>query len=126
MPISINWDNPQKTIIRNEFEGSWTWNEFVEAMDQVGKLMQTVSHPVDILGNMRPGNMPKTGNAIAVGRSAMLHWPANFQRLVLVTNPLLEVLGNTFKKMDSVLGPKMILVRSLEAAYEVLSRPSAV
>ncbi|MEZ4670958.1 MAG: hypothetical protein R3E39_23900 [Anaerolineae bacterium] len=125
MPITIYWDNPQKTIIRLDFQGSYNWNDFVEATKAATRLMLEVAHPVSILANMRPGNMPKNGNAIAIGRSAIQRMPANFDLLILVTNPLVEVLGNAFRHLDREFREKMILVKSVEEAYEVLAQSPA-
>jgi hypothetical protein len=46
MPVTVQWDNDQKTVLRYEFSDVWTWEEFFEAQGQREPLLQDVHHRV--------------------------------------------------------------------------------
>lgn len=46
MPVSVNWDDPEHTIIRMEYVGSWTWEDCFDAMRQANALSASAGRPV--------------------------------------------------------------------------------
>ena len=53
MSISVQWDNPEQTIVRWDFDREWTWEMFQEAQYTSNQLIQSVRHRVDIIGDVR-------------------------------------------------------------------------
>jgi hypothetical protein len=49
MGVLCTWDNAEKTVIRYDFEGWWTWKEFHAACEQAAEMRQEVSHQVDYI-----------------------------------------------------------------------------
>jgi hypothetical protein len=49
MPITVNWDNDAKTVIRYDFEGHWNWDEFRAAANEAFVFTRSVQHRVDRL-----------------------------------------------------------------------------
>lgn len=39
MSVNIEWDNPQKTILRYDIAGHWTWDELREGRQTVFRIM---------------------------------------------------------------------------------------
>jgi hypothetical protein len=122
MPIKVYWDNEEQTIIRNDFEGHWTWEEYLSMMTDMGSMMRTVDHRVDAVGNMKPGIMPASGSAMALARASMRKLPSNCGLIVIVTNPFINALLNTFKKFDKELGATLRGVSRVEDAYTLIER----
>jgi hypothetical protein len=61
MPVHVNWDDAEHTIIRVDYVGSWTWDECFEALRQANALSASVDHPVarivdDTKGSAAPPN----------------------------------------------------------------------
>lgn len=52
MPVDISWDNAEKTTLRYDLEGNWTWEEFFPAMEQGVILRAEVTHTVNIIVNL--------------------------------------------------------------------------
>jgi hypothetical protein len=46
MPVYVNWDDAEQTIIRLDYVGSWTWEECFEALSQAKALSASVDRPV--------------------------------------------------------------------------------
>ena len=122
MPITVQWDDPDETIMRNEFSGKWSWEEFFEANRQASVMMAAKDHSCDIIANMRPGTMESAGPALHNARQVMLAYPPNFGLLVVVINPLLGMLTNVFKRFDSNLGSRVVSVATLEQAREMIAK----
>lgn len=87
MPIRVYWDSPDKTVIRFDVTGRWTWDEFFTAHREARKMLDGVNHsvhfvtnPIDVVSfnHVPPGflskmmnlyryNQRKTGVSIMVG-----------------------------------------------------------
>jgi hypothetical protein len=44
MPITVAWDNAEQTILRYDFEESWTLTEFAQIRRVGYEMIDTVSH----------------------------------------------------------------------------------
>jgi hypothetical protein len=44
--VEIKWDNEQKTILRYIFTGDWTWDEYLERLNEGRTMMAEVEHSV--------------------------------------------------------------------------------
>jgi hypothetical protein len=122
MPIKLYWDNDEKTIARYDFEGRWTWDEYMTVMAELAVMMRSVDHRVDAVCNMKPGIMPTSGSAMALARASMRKLPSNCDLIVIVTNPFINALLNTFKKFDKELGAMLRGVSRVEDAYTLIER----
>jgi hypothetical protein len=122
MGIQTDWDNAEKTILRSDFEGKWTWDEYFVTMKQVVEMMKAVDHRVDAIANMKPGIMPISGSAMSNARTALSWLPANCGVIAIVTNPFVAALLSTFKQFDRRLGSLLISAKSVEEARERIAR----
>ena len=52
MTINVFWDNPQQDIIRQEFNGRWTSDEYVSSVLTMYDMMRPVPHKVHIIVDM--------------------------------------------------------------------------
>lgn len=125
MPIEIQWDDDAKTIIRENYLGQWTWDNFFAMSTQAAEMMQTVDHRVDILANMKDGIMPMSGASMSNSRQVLLALPSNWGVIVVVTNSFVSVLASVFKQFDVQLGTKMHTTDSLEKAYQIIAADRA-
>lgn len=75
MSVTVQWDNEEQTIIRYDFAGRWTWDEFYQAYDQGKKMVagkagyQVILYPRDDASQryMPPNFMT---HAVAINRQA--------------------------------------------------------
>jgi len=61
MPVTVNWDNEEKTIIRYDIIEPWTWDEMWVALEKDDELIDSIDHIVHLLFNgeaikVFPGN----------------------------------------------------------------------
>ena len=46
MSIKVSWDNPEKTVIRQDISGYWTAEEYVDSVLEMYDTMKTVTQTV--------------------------------------------------------------------------------
>lgn len=121
MSVQADWfDTEQKNIIRYEFVGSWTWDDFYTAMNHVNELMATVDHTVYIIIDFRQGRgVP--GGALTHMRSNTLRAADNWGGGVFVgINGFLKAIVNTFVQVYPRLGNRYQTAESIEEAVMVI------
>lgn len=110
MPITVTWENDQKTTAKMCFDGPWTWDEIGAALGQVADLTQSVTHRVDLIVDTRNGVQLKDQGGLMKLRQIVAdrRRPANggltvvvgsnlyFQRLM---QALLRVYGRVTQKV---------------------------
>lgn len=57
MPVSIHWDNPEKTIIYFTFEGKWTLEELYAVLDEQQKMMASIDHTAHAIVDVRDSSI---------------------------------------------------------------------
>ncbi len=121
MPIYINWDDDEKTILRHDFEGEWTWGEYFELMRNRNAYMSSVDHRVDVIANMKPGIMP-TGFALSSAKTSLQTVPANHGIFVIVVNAVVDTMLEVFKQFDRETGFFLRAANSVEEAREIIQQ----
>src|SRR5262245_10917165 len=122
MSITVEWDDDEKTILRNDYSGAWTWEEYMEAGRKNNELIASVPHRVDIIANMRAGMMPRGGSPMAISSRVIRSAPSNRGIIVVVTNSLVKGLLTVFKKIDNNIGPITFGAESLDEARQVVAK----
>ena len=83
MPITVHWDDPHQTIVRWDFEGAWTWQDFYQAQAESDALITSVEHTVDVVANVaRSPSLPR--NPLSRYRQARQSTPRNRGVVVVV------------------------------------------
>lgn len=124
MPITVQWDNIEKTVIRWVFSGIWTWDDFAAAQPTCRDLLRSVSHAVDVIADMcDTASLPP--DSFARYRQFERVTLPNRDRVVLVTtNQFIRTMAKAFNQMFPNQPTHFILTASLNEARELLMRPS--
>ena len=120
MGVNVLWDNEEKTIIRQDYQGPWTWNEFFQACAQSAGMMREVTHRVDLVADLKQGIMPRSGSSISFARKVLNDYPANWGGMIIIVNPYIGALVSVFKQFDRKLGAKVNTAPSLDAARKMI------
>jgi hypothetical protein len=125
MSITITWDNPDQTIIRETFTGRWTWEEFIDVCGrQAPAMMKTVPHTVHIISDFRESTPLPLGGAISQARNVTKNMPPNWGLLVVVSNnSLVSALVNVFSHAYSRgIGAHAHAVKTMDEAYALIGK----
>ncbi len=122
MPYLVIWDNNAQTAIRTEWQGNWTWDEYHQALDEVARLMKSVSHPVDVINTSAPNAVMPKGNPIPHFRRAAKQLPNN-NRFTINTGRtgFAQTMMKIFRRMFPKLKVTFFFASSLEEARQIIA-----
>jgi hypothetical protein len=119
MGISIRWDNAEKTIIRWDFEGRWTLDEFRRSLQLSTTLAEDTGHTVYGLVVMR-GICP--ANVVQIRQYVVNQCPVNMRSLVFVgASGLVESTLSILNKLCPN-APQSVFVATVDDAYEIITQ----
>ena len=82
--IQVNWDEKDKSIIRLEISGEWTWEEYHDGTHKIAELMNTVDYRVDVIMEMGDaGPLPMSAASLHL-HSGLERTPENHGVTVIV------------------------------------------
>jgi hypothetical protein len=120
MPVSVQWDNPEKTIIYARYE-RWSWDDFYQALDDCTKLSLTVDHQVYIICDLVDNLIPK-GGTITHAAAAIKQDNERVNLIVLVSsNRFVQALTQMSARVVPGFQKKYRMVNSLQAARELIA-----
>ncbi len=122
MPITINWLDADKTIIRYEFEGHWTWTDLHDAIKQVNSMLESVVHPVYVIIDVSKGSVVPSG-AISQMRMGNMNPASNWAGGVFVgMSTFLRTLISTFGRVYPKMGERYIVANSMDEALQIIKQ----
>ena len=125
MSVSANWDSDAKRIIRYDFEGHWTWEQFRTAANEAFALTRSVEYRVDTISNFLPGaDLPP--NALFQFNRIMKNAPPNRGIVVIVGGTMfINNLVSMFTTVYKALGQKIKIAPTLVEARKILAEPAS-
>lgn len=121
MPVTIDWDSDDKTIVRMEMIGFWTWKEADAGARQGYDLLQSVDYEVGVIIDFsRSTSMPPY--ALQNARRMIQHrHPRTGLTVFVGTNTLFLALWNVFariytlfaQRQNSVFAPTVAEARDI-------------
>ena len=126
MGITVQWDNDEKTVIRQTFNGRWTWDDLYAALDYVAKLTDSVPHRVDAIVDVRhlsmlPGGSLFSFNTRQHADKLAKRNDVNRGSIIIVgANPLLRGLYDSFRGLYASTASDVHFVASIEQARALL------
>ena len=123
MPVTVEWDNPEKTIMRMSMIGRWTWDEAYEAQVKGDQMINEAAHPVGAIIDVRESSgIPLSAMANARG---MTQKQNSYTRVTvfLGANPFFLSLWNVFRKVYGALhkSQSYTFVTTLEDAHKFIN-----
>ena len=123
MPMTVEWDDAEQTIILITITPPITWEMFDEGVDRAMDMARSVPHRVDIISNPGATQMPP-GSAMPHLQRAFGNFPPNLILLVArITNffarNMSSIVGHVY------LGPCFKVADSVEAAREIIYQARA-
>ncbi len=102
MPVTVEWDNEEKTIIRMTMVGHWTWDEMYVATAEGDRMLDTIQHRVGVIIDLQQSvGVPPMAMANARKVSEKQH--RNAAMTVFVgANAFFVALWSVFSKVYSI------------------------
>lgn len=117
MTVSVSWDNPEKSIIRYDFENPWTLSEFTSAVDAAVEMAHMSDQPADLILN-QPGPIPD--KIAAYLQRGINRFPEKAWVVIIDDSHLLESMIEAVARFNPTGIAQVKVVNSLAAAYDFL------
>ena len=117
MPISVQWDNPDKTLLRWNFEGKWTWDDYYAAMEQNNALLDSIQSKADLLIDMQQTNIVAAGFTSQFRRISQFHPKAGFAIIVL-NSRFIEIMLNMLMNFQPAMRLRLSSRTRLKKAFK--------
>lgn len=123
MPVRFEWDNAEKTIIREIFEGKWDLTDLMRMFDESGVEIGKVDHRVDVIMDFRESTKILPGNLLSSMRSIDRRAPTNMGISVVVgaSNYIKSLIDVMRRLMPKPLA-RVRVVETLEQAYAAIQQ----
>jgi hypothetical protein len=125
MSVTVTWDNPNRTILLQQFSGRWTWDEFYRVTyDQTRHLMFSAPHTVHVIADIEHSSYTTSmSGSLTQVRNVALAYPDNWGVLVLVnSHPFLTILMGVFNRTYPDLADRIFVAASRAEAYAIIEQ----
>jgi hypothetical protein len=119
MPVTLDWDNADKTILRLTLMDNWEWEDLTVISPVAIALLGSVEHAVHVLvDHAQTDHLARGGLTHAVGLMDLL--PSNLGSVIIVTHilPLRRVV-KTIGYITGGRGHKLSSVATFDEAYRL-------
>lgn len=124
MPVNIEWDNDDQTIVRMEMVGHWTWDEAYAGAERGYAMLQSVEYEVGVIIDFsRSAGLPP--NALPNARRMIQRrHPRTGLTVFVGANTLFMALWNVFAKVYTLFAQKQnsIFAATVAEARRILEQ----
>lgn len=113
MPVTVEWDNDDKTIVRMEMVGTWTWEEAYAGSERGYALLDSVGYEVGVIIDFSRGiSLPPNAITHARGMIKRRH-PRTGLTVFVGANTAFSSLWNIFSRVYTLFAQKQNSVFAL-------------
>lgn len=127
-PAVITWHDAAQTIIRTEYSGAWTWDDFHTTLDAAVEMMHSVNGRVDLIVAPQPNSVMPRGSAEPHLKRAIQVMPDNLGIQIIVTRSMLsKTMASIFTKVFSR-GPyhdRLFFAANVDEANRIIQKDRA-
>lgn len=125
MSVSLRWENRNKTVLRITFWNKWTVEEYLRKASDAIMMIESESHIIDILIDLRTGSYIPKGDSISAFRMMMDELPPNSGIIVYLNdNPvqqrLFKLQTQFYQSVRRWSRNSLFMVETLACAYELI------
>jgi hypothetical protein len=125
MPASVAWENVEKTIIRQQLIGNWSFEEYMKSASETQTLTASQPHTVHVIIDFTASDSHPT-RLLAAGNSLDRNLPSNQGIVVVVQCPTyVQAVFEILVKMYPRVGANSFNAESLEEAYALIRQHEA-
>jgi len=121
MPITLQWDNDNQTVLRTIFWNHWTMEELNRQVNPFLMMLNSVDHIVDVLVDLRSGSYMPKEISVPLFRQAIDQLPQNVGIIVFVNDDAThQRMFNVFESFERARRPntprRLFMVQTLTDA----------
>ncbi|MEL6272392.1 MAG: hypothetical protein AAFV33_07620 [Chloroflexota bacterium] len=130
--ITIDWGKPDKSIMRYTFEGDWSMDDLIEALDAGMAVTHKYDHDIDVMVDLTKSGMPNfflnIGRAFERANSHTDEHRENNQGkdaglvVIISTNPIIRNSLSSMLKIHRGLGETIALANNADEAVQKIEQ----
>jgi len=122
MAVTLSWDDAEHTILRYDFTGRWTWDEFHDVLVQVVKILDQAPAEIDIIADLSQSAGIPLNLLPNIKRVAEMAHPHAGLTVYVGTSGLLRAFGEMFSKIYPAAAAKykFDFARTLDDARQII------
>jgi hypothetical protein len=120
--VSMDWDNPERTVIRVTFDGEWDTDDLYRMINKGNSMIESVNHIVDSIFDFTQSSSSPTSALSTLGRMESSH--SEKERLIIIVKPgsYIRTLCNIARKLAPKTFANILFVDSINEAYNAISK----
>jgi len=127
MALNVSWRNKQKTILHQQFDGTWSLDDYFILLGETYDLLMTVNHDVTIIMDFSTNTTLTADILLSMGSASALyvdsHYHENQRRVIMVNaSPLMKALVHMARHRAPRLNTDITYVDSYKDALIQLSQ----
>jgi hypothetical protein len=124
MPITAEWDNEEKTLIRQTYSGRWTWDDVRMTIDKCQQMLDSVDHKVNFISDLR-----QSQTMLPPGATVQFSWLSNYLRhpkmgksVIVGASEFIRIFGGIFTSAHRGIAEQIIFASTLDEALAILAK----
>jgi hypothetical protein len=122
MPVRMYWEDETKTIMRYDFHGAWTWDEFYNALNVMMLEWDGVKHRTDIIADFLQTVSVPEGWTEQMQTLADKQGPTSGLSIIVTNNPLGLMLYQVIARAHDRVAKYFRIVPTLEQARQIIAQ----
>jgi hypothetical protein len=125
MPVNMLWDDAEKSILRFEYQGKWTWEEVNDTMVKANLELTAAQHRVDTIHDFT-GSSGLPSNALSHASNLSRQIPMQTGISVVTgSSAFINTMLSVFSKVYPQLGSRYKSAHTLDEAHALIERSRA-
>jgi hypothetical protein len=120
MGITIQWDNPERTVLRYEFSGMWTWDEFFSAQAYRRPMLEGIWHTVHHLVIFLPDQQPPSTFTLHATKIDSVRFKYSGLYAIVGASSFIRVTAGVLRRMGNTMARDAYFFDTIEEAYYFL------
>lgn len=125
MGIQVTWDNPEQNTLLIQYHRPWDWPQFNAAVAEMKTLLDSVSHTVDIIFDIRDAGFPPQGAVQRFKEASEINHPNTGLLIYVAPNLLTQFVKSIVRIIEAAFGrfgAEFLFVTTIEQAHELIAQ----
>jgi hypothetical protein len=116
--IAVEWENEARTNIKYVYQQGWSWQDYQDAIKAGGKMLDEVTHPVNVIMDFHNAGMLPNGAISQVQKALTYPRHPNVNLTAIVgANTFIRTIAEVGQKLARKQNWDFVFVITLEEAH---------
>jgi hypothetical protein len=125
MPLSLQWDDEEHTILRQTVSGRWTQEEYQAMYEDMVVLYRSVPHDIDLIIDVSKNETNPLGMLYSMNSNERKVEPNHHSVTLVGSNTIIRVVANVASKIAPNMSRGLYFADTLDEAYARIAKSRA-